>query len=221
MTFAFDGGAAEAQDTRIQRAVLDLFADLRYQEEDIETPHGPYLRTLEPIPEPPDVEYMELQRAEFMRRMPGALIYLGGGARVPNNEGVSGRRARFDRELLLVIFAGRATNAVEGRLDETDKLPTDNRDDPGIRVILEHMIQRLEGAQLDTEGVMAPIVVDGFMPLETRTDWTSWGIRCTIRVEVTACSPDTRAAEPLDVIRAKHDIQDAGVVAIQEEEVKP
>lgn len=219
MTFEFDSGESVAQLTRIQDAVLALLADLHYQTEDPETPFGPYLRTLEAIPAVPDSEFMEMQRTEYARRMPGVLVFLGGSTRA--RDGVSGQRYRAVRDLLVVIFAGRAADAVEGRLDETDKIATDNRDDPGIRTIIEHVIERLEGAQLDTPGVLAPIVVQGDMPLETDSDWTSWGIRCTILVELTACPPDTRAADPLDVIRAEHDIQDVGVIVTQEEEVMP
>lgn len=219
MTFGFDSGESVAQLTRIQDAVLVLLGDLRYQEGAPETPFGPYLRTLEAIPDVPDSEYMETQRTEHMRRMPGVLIFLGGSTRA--RDGVSGERYRGVRDLLVVIFAGRAANAVEGRLDETNKIPTDNRDDPGIRTIYEHVVARLEGAQLDTPGVMGPIVVQGDIPLETGSDWTSWGIRCTLDVELTACPPDTRAADPLDVIRAEHDVQGVGVIVTQEEDVMP
>lgn len=219
MTFGFDSGESSAQLTRIQDAVIGLLAELHYQPEDPETPFGPYLRTLAAIPDVPDSEYMMTQRTEHMGRMPGVLIFLGGSTR--DTKGVSGQRYRAVRDLLLVIFAGRAANAVEGRLDETDKLATDNRDDPGIRTIYEHVVARLEGAQLDTPGVMGPIVVQGDIPLETGSDWTSWGIRCTLVVELTACPPDTRAADPLDVIRAEHDVQGVGVIVTQEEDVMP
>jgi hypothetical protein len=64
-------------------------------------------------------------------------------------------------------------------------------------------------------------VVEGDMPLETGADWTSWGIHCSLVVDLIACSPDTRAAEPLDAIRADHDVQGVGVIVTQEEDLTP
>ena len=95
MTFAFDDGGSVAVDTRIQNGILALLAPLVYQEGDPATARGPYLRTLEAIPQQPDQEFMEAQRAEHMRRMPGVLVYVGGARRI--HEVVSGRRAWFDR----------------------------------------------------------------------------------------------------------------------------
>jgi hypothetical protein len=218
VTYQFDDGGTVAADTRIQQGVIALLQPLLYQDGDAATARGPYLRTLEAIPQMPDLDFMEAQRTEFMRRMPGVLVYVGGGERVP---GAAGLVSWYRRHVLLVVFSGVAGDVVDGRLDETAKDVVDTRDDPGVRVARQHVCELLDHKFLPIDGVISEFRVDDFMHLETTSDWSSWGIRGSLTMEETACASDTRAAAPLDAIRTLHDVNDKGVVAQQKEELTP
>ena len=212
----FDDAGTVAVDTRIQTGVIHVLQPLVYQDGEGATPRGPYLRTLEAIPQKPELDFMEAQRTEFMRRMPGVLVYVGDGERVP---GASGLVTWYRRQVLLVVFSGVAGDVVHGRLDETAKDVVDTRDDPGVRVIRQHVCELLSHEYLPMDGVISEFQIDGFMHLDTTSDWTTWGILGSLIVEEAKCANDTRAAANLDVIRTRHDVQQKGVIAQQKEEL--
>lgn len=216
--FAFDTPGGEATDTLIERGVIELLQPLVYSDGDPATPEGPYLRTLEPIPQMPEVEFMTRQREEFMRRMPGVLVYVGAGSRASKRG--SGSRAWYEREILIVVFSGVAPDTVDGRLNETAKVATDTRDDPGVRVVRQHVAERLNAKYLPTllAASHTTLQVLDFTELETTEAWSSWGIRLSCTVEEASCSTDSRAAEPAAAIRATHDVQGRGEIARQKVE---
>lgn len=215
--FVFDDGATVAVDTRIQQAVITLLEPLLYTDGAVATARGPYLRTLEAIPQLPDEEFMQAQRTEYMRRMPGVLVYVGDGVR---RDGFGGGSALFERTILLVVFSGIAGDPVDGRLDESAKYSQSTLDDPGVRVVRQHVFEHLHQKYLPIDG-SGTITIERHMHLETRADWTTWGLVAHVLVDELACASDTRAATPLDAIQTKHDLDDKGVLTIQKEELQP
>lgn len=219
--YAFDTSVA-AIDTLIEQGVIALVEPLLYVEADDPpaTPEGPYLRTLQSIPQLPGDDFMSAQRSEFMLSTPGVLVYVGDGKR-DDERATAGANIWIKRELLLVIFSGTVPDVVIGRLNETDKVPTDTRDDPGVRVIREHLTERLHWKFLPTllDVGHSPLQLEGFGEWRTTDAWSAWTMVFTVSVQEQTCSAERRAALPLDEIRTIHDVQDRGEIARQIETV--
>jgi hypothetical protein len=91
---------------------------------------------------------------------------------------------------------------VDGRLFVDVAAAVDDTKDPGVFAILEHVTERLQGADLGVEGIHAPSKI-GDDVIVTFDDVTIWGQ--TYHVEVSrSINPDRDATTVMTSIEAQH-----------------
>lgn len=195
MAHVFDTGIALAQRTKLRRSVLDLLAPLGRAS-------GGYLHAIEPwggvIRGYQDELGIGLMHEALVGRSPAVLVALGD--RLPTDKHLGGFASRCSVELLVYFYSSSLRGDLEGRVEIDAVGLADNRADPGLDVMLEHVEELLVGQRPGTTPTIKNIVFRGEEEVRTEADFSLWLQRYTVAVD-RAINPNRGITEMLTEFR--------------------
>lgn len=138
--FAFDNQRPDAFLTEIARGYARLLEPLRWAEGAEATPRGPYLRQLDIThfqPSPKDIE------SRWLANTPAAIVHVTGARPEGHHHGSIDWRVNVD----IHLFSGHAGGQTEGRIVVDSGEGRTTLNDPGMHVLVHHVIEYLHGPQ--------------------------------------------------------------------------
>lgn len=194
MSLAFDTGLPRSLRETIVNALAGKLAELKRPTK--------YLQAVITIPEMigGDEEGLaDLARAAN-GRVPCVAIAMGG--KKPDGGGLEAIDAITDLEFGLYVVSGNARGAVDGRLFVDAGSASSDTLDPGVFAMLEHIEERIWGANLAIEGVGTPRQT-GEDQLWSGDDATIWFQTYRVQVE-RSIKPNRAVTAVLTSIEARH-----------------
>lgn len=105
-------------------------------------------------------------------------------------------------EIGIYVVSGSQRGLVDGRLFVDAKAAVDDSKDPGVFAIMQHVTERIQGADLGIEGVRVPVKTGEAMVM-TLANASIWEL--TFRVDVDlSINPDRDATAVMTSIEAHH-----------------
>ncbi len=205
--FAFDTTRPDAFLTEIARGYVRLLEPLRWSEGIEPTPRGPYLRQLDIThfqPSPKDIE------SRWLTSTPAAIVHVTGARPDSHHHGSIDWQVSVDVHL----FSGHAGGETDGRIivDTADGRTTLN--DPGMHVLVHHVLEQLHGGRpaLDCHSSIFPVDVKR---IGDGAQWAWWVYETEVKyrqvIDPNRALPDVERVE-----LAQHTPDGGDVIAKQE-----
>lgn len=209
MALLFDTGDAAPLATLVGRGVVELLQPLLYDEGDPGSGRGPYLRSVRQAPADPNVGELADALTDLLGPLPCAVVVVGDGeARVTHPTHIVWRM-----DIRVHCVSGYPGSWVEGRLDP---MADDDRHDPGVRAIWQHVIEQIHWRAIETTtpgtGVIKPAKI---LHGGTTAQYAWWVVAATVDVQQTVRLPGARGAPPVAAIDAHHNVNGGGIVVTQ------
>ena len=201
MSLTFDTGLTRSTRELIVGALAAALADLR------RPPNGArYLAGIVSLPEMASGK--ESEESPFLSDFAGAA-----GGRVPcigiatgdaksEAESEDALELRDTIEIGIYVMSGNQRGLVDGRLFVDVGAAADDTKDPGVFAILQHVAERIQGADLGIPGVGVPFKT-GEALIMTFSNGTLWGQTYQLAVHF-EINPNRNATTVMTSIEAKH-----------------
>lgn len=192
----FDTGLSRSTRELIVGAIASKLAELRRPTK--------YLVAIVSVPCTPAGKQDEEFLAELFRavdgRVPCIAIATGDAKSSPDSEDALEMTDTI--EVGVYAVSGNQRGVVDGRLFVDVQAASDDTKDPGVFAMLQHVTERLQGADLGLEGVKVPIKSDEHA-IVTFDDATVWGQTYSVDVCL-SINPDRAATTVMTSIEARH-----------------
>lgn len=129
-------------------------------------------------------------------------IAIATGSAKPQSDGQDGLEMTESIDLGVYIVSGNQRGVVDGRLFMDAASLADDTKDPGVFAILEHVTERLQGADFGVAGIHEPRKSDED-EIATFDDVTIWGQTYSVDFS-RSINPDRSATPLMTSIEAKH-----------------
>jgi hypothetical protein len=204
MSLRFDTGLAIPMRTAVRNALVQALASLRIAS-------GGYVAAISTIPRPirgtvhDDIEGASDLAIALQGQAPAIVIALGPAK--PHAVSMDGIDEQSVIDFSIYVCSKNQRNTVEGRLYGDSISAADDKADPGVFAMLEHVRERIHAQRLPIANTSDPRwhAEDEVM---TATDATVWGMDFTIAVNATI-NPDRDVTQVLADIEAKHNLDGA------------
>lgn len=130
-------------------------------------------------------------------------VAIATGACKSDNDGLEALETTDTLELAIYVVSGNQRGVVDGRLFADASAIADSTKDPGVFTILQHVTERIQGADLGIPSVHEPRKLDED-EVWSGDDVTVWGQTYRVAVTVTV-NPDRNATTVMTSIEANHE----------------
>lgn len=200
MSLVFDTGLSRSNRELIVGAMATALADLRRPP----NANG-YLWAIVSLPSMSrgahDEDFLsELSKASAGRQ---PCIAIASGSSKAHSESEDSLSIEETIEFGVYVVSGNQRSVVDGRLFVDVAASSDDTKDPGVFAILQHITERLQGADLGLEGIAEPLKSDEF-EVFAGDDATIWGQTWSVAAwqEI---NPNRDATQVMTSIEAKHE----------------
>jgi hypothetical protein len=200
MSLVFDTGLSRSNRELIVGAMCAAFADLR------RPPNGSrYLWAVVSLPSMSRGSHDEEFLSELAKACSGRVpcIAIASGSSKAHSESEDSLAIEETIEFGLYVVSNNQRSVIDGRLFVDVNAASDDTKDPGVFAILQHITERLQGADLGLAGIAEPIKSDEF-EVFTGDDATVWGQTWMVAAwqEI---NPNRNATQVMTSIEAQHD----------------
>ena len=195
--YAFDGGSPRALLTTLAEGYLALLGPLQWKEGDSATARGPYFKTLALLLRQPDASHLETGGHGLIGATPSCLVEVGEGRTTITQPD----HLVWDVDVRVHVIAGHEARATAGRLVVDESAGRTTLHDPGIHVMLQHVIEELHWQRPITQAGAIRILGTSFGT--DTAHWSWWAV--DTRVQCRQNIWRERAAAPVTAIESRTD----------------
>ena len=177
---AFDGGSPAALFTALAEGYLALLAPLHWRKGVEATPRGPYFRTLRQLLRRPDESILETGGHDITGPLPSCLVEVGEGRTVVTQPD----HLIWEVDVRVHVIAGHEAMDARGRLAVDDSAGRDTTNDPGIYVMLQHVIEQLHWQKPCTQAMAIRITGTSYGADTPRWSWWAVDTRVECRQNI-------------------------------------